>query len=328
MNQQSFEAQYAKRWDQFADWLGPPKGKRPQEGERPPALEPMDVPARYRELCQHLALSRDRQYSADLIERLSRLALAGHQKLYGARSRGLEDVWHFLRAGFPRAVRREVRFVLFAALLFFGPLLVLTFAIPQHPDFAYVVLPADTLDAVQEMYGEGSKKLGRKRDADADVVMFGYYIFNNVRIGFQTFAGGLLFGLGALFYLVYNGLFIGAITGHLVHSGLATNFFSFTSGHSAFELSAICLSGAAGLKLGFALVAPGRLTRLSALRMAAAEAIPLVVGLAGMLFIAAGIEAFWSPHTFLPPPVKYAIGVGLWLFLLAYFVFVGRERAA
>jgi uncharacterized membrane protein SpoIIM required for sporulation len=181
---------------------------------------------------------------------------------------------------------------------------------------------------MQEMYGEGIEKLGPKRQADTDVGMFGYYIMHNVSIGFQTFAGGLLFGLGAVFYLVYNGLVIGAITGHLVQSGLATNFFSFTSGHSAFELTAICLSGAAGLKLGLALVAPGRLTRFAALRVAARGAIPLVVGLAAMLLIAAGIEAFWSPRTFLPPPMKYAIGIGLWIFLLLYFVFAGRGRGA
>ena len=120
---------------------------------------------------------------------------------------------------FPRAVRREMRFVRLAALLFFGPLLVLTFAIPQHPDFAYVVLPAEVLDSVQEMYGEAAKTLGRKREADTDVAMFGFYIFNNVRIGFQTFASGLLFGLGAIFYLLYNGVFIGAITGYIVHAG-------------------------------------------------------------------------------------------------------------
>src|SRR5262249_10539624 len=150
------------RWDEFSEWLNRRSGQRPQPGAAP-ALDPMEVPARYRELCQHLALARDRQYSGDLIERLSRMALTGHQTLYGARSRGAERVWQFLRSGFPRAVRREIRFVWLAVLLFFGPLVVLTFAIPHYPDFAYVVLPADVLDSVQQMYGDGVKTLGRKR---------------------------------------------------------------------------------------------------------------------------------------------------------------------
>ena len=41
--------------------------------------------------------------------------------------------------------------------------------------------------------------------------MFGYYIRNNTGIGFQTFAGGLLLGLGTLFFLVFNGFYIGAV---------------------------------------------------------------------------------------------------------------------
>src|SRR5690242_14746975 len=234
MNQQTFESSYAKRWDEFEAWL-----KRTGRGrivrEQYPEAAAFDMPARYRELCQHLALARDRQYSADLIDRLSGLALSGHQVLYGARSGGLERVLSFLRADFPRAVRREWRFVWVAIGLFFAPLAVISLAIPSYPEFAYVVLPIDVLDSAEHMYGGDAKTLGRKRQADTDVGMFGFYIFNNVRIGFQTFASGLLFGIGALFYLIFNGVFIGAFTGHVVHAGLGTHFFSFTAGHSAFE---------------------------------------------------------------------------------------------
>lgn len=327
MNQRAFELRYGTDWDEFSVWLKRLSRKRAAKDAGPGTLAAAEIPARYRAICQHLALARDRQYSSDLIERLSRLVLGGHQALYGAHGRSLERLGQFLRAGFPRAVRREIRFILVAALLFFGPLLLLTAVIPSHPDFAYVVVPAETLDHVTEMYSD-KEQLGRTRAADSDVAMFGFYIFNNVRIGFQTFASGLLFGVGAVFYLLYNGLFIGTITGFIVHSGLATNFFSFTSGHSAFELTAICFSGGAGLKLGFALLAPGGRTRGAALRAAAREAIPLVIGLATMLLIAAGIEAFWSPRTFLPPPVKYAIGIVLWLLLALYFSLAGRQHAA
>src|SRR5262249_18503287 len=130
-----------------------------------------DMPARYRELCQHLALARDRQYSADLIERLSRLALAGHQLLYGARGRGLDRLRNFLRADFPRAVRREWRFVWLAVALFMGPLVALTLAIPRNPDFAYVVLPADVLDSAQEVrrWLQGARPQARRRHRCGDV---------------------------------------------------------------------------------------------------------------------------------------------------------------
>jgi uncharacterized membrane protein SpoIIM required for sporulation len=326
MKQQDFEARFATRWEQLTGWLESAPG--PARKAAATGLDAAEVPARYREVCQHLALAQDRQYSAELIERLSRLALAGHQRLYGAQGALLAPLGRFVLSGFPQAVRAQLRYVLLALLLFFGPLLLLTGALQRYPEFAYVVLPAEYVDGFEEMYGEESQALGRKRDADDDAVMFGFYIWNNVRIGFQTFAGGILFGVGTVFYLLYNGLVIGTVTGYLMQAGLGTNFFSFTSGHSAFELTAIVLCGAAGLRIGYALIAPGRRRRVDALRAAAHAAMPLVIGSAGMLVLAAGIEAFWSPRTELPLQIKYAFGLGLWLLTLTYFGMMGRRGAA
>jgi uncharacterized membrane protein SpoIIM required for sporulation len=329
MKQEDFEQRFAPRWDEFARWLDTHRGlKRGAGAPALPGLPAGEVPARYRELCQHLALARDRQYSAELIERLSRLALSGHQRLYGAHGGSLAGLGAFLLHGFPRAVRGQLSFVLLAALLFFGPLLVLTGALQRYPDFAYTVLDQETVEQFEAMYGDSAKKLGRKRDADTDTAMFGFYIFNNIRIGFQTFAGGLAFGLGAVFYLLYNGLHIGTVTGYLIYAGLSRNFFSFVAGHGAFELTAIVLCGAAGLRLGWGLIAPGRLRRIDALRAAAVQAVPLVGGAAIMLVGAAAIEAFWSPRTEIPPPVKYAVGGTLWALVLAYFAVMGRRRGA
>jgi uncharacterized membrane protein SpoIIM required for sporulation len=333
--QQDFEARFAARWDAFGTWLEQPGAWRVPldrlRGAEPNAavdFDPAQMPARYRELCQHLALAQDRQYSSELIERLSRLALAGHQRLYGARGSVAGPIGRFLLLRFPQAVRAQRRYVALAILLFLGPILVLSLALQRYPDFAYVILPAELVEEFQEMYGEDVKQLGDRRDGEDDSVMFAYYIWNNVRIGFQTFAGGLAFGLGSVFYLLYNGLHIGTVTGYLIHAGLAANFFSFTSGHSAFELTAIALCGAAGLRLGHALIAPGRSRRTDSLREAARAAMPVVIGAAVMFVLAAVIEAFWSPRTELPATLKYGFGVSMWLITLAYFTLMGRRDAA
>jgi uncharacterized membrane protein SpoIIM required for sporulation len=333
VKQQDFEARFAPSWDAFADWLEqasdwPSRRGRGARSGAAHAIDPAQLPARYREICQHLALAQDRQYSGELIERLSRLALAGHQRLYGARGGVVAPIGRFLLQGFPAAVRTHWRYVLLSALLFFGPLVVLTGAVNRYPDFAYVVLDPQTVESFDEMYGGDARTLGRKRDAGDDVAMFAFYIWNNVRIGFQTFAGGLAFGLGTLFYLLFNGVYIGTVTGYLVQAGWSANFFSFTSGHSAFELSAIALCGAAGLRVGSALVAPGRQRRVDSLRSASRAVVPIVVGSAVMFTLAAIIEAFWSPRTELPLAVKLGFGGALWLVTIAYFTFMGRRDAA
>jgi len=157
--------------------------------------------------------------------------------------------------------------------------------------------------------------------------MFGFYIWNNVRIGFQTFAGGLLFGVGSVWFLASNGVVIGAVAGYLTQIGYDQTFWSFVAGHSSLELLAIVLSGAAGMRLGVAVIAPGNLSRKAALMAAAKPAVRMMYGAALMFFAAAFVEAFWSPLTDVPYRVKIWTGLAGWGLLLLYFALAGRSRA-
>jgi uncharacterized membrane protein SpoIIM required for sporulation len=332
MRQAVFQARYAPDWERFERWLDRDEALRKRTVN--PALTPAhaladtDVPQVYRRVCQHLALARDRQYSPELVDRLNRLALRGHHLLYGARPRrGVARGLGFLLGGFPRLVRTQRAVVIAAAVLFFGPVALLIAVLQWYPDFIYYLVDPQQLAKYQEMYDPGNKRLGM-RDADDNVKMFGFYIWNNVKIGFQTFATGLAFGLGSIFYLVVNGVMIGAIAGYLTEIGLATPFWSFVSGHSALELTAIAISGAAGLKLGGAVIAPGLQSRKAALVAAARPAVQLMYGAAAMFLAAAFIEAFWSPLTAFPPVTKYLVGAIMWSVVLGYFLLGGRGRAA
>src|SRR5258708_29542768 len=116
-------------------------------------------------------------------------------------------------------------------------------------------------------------------------MMFGFYIRNNVSVALQCFAGGLVAGLGSLFFLAYNGAFSGALAGYLTERGLSPTFYSFIATHSAFELTAIVLSGAAGLRIGHALLAPGRGTRRQSPLQPTQDAGVLLSGVPPMLFV-------------------------------------------
>jgi uncharacterized membrane protein SpoIIM required for sporulation len=325
VKQQQFELLHAESWDRFAIWLDQRKNK-PKDKSRM-AFADLELPARYRRLCQHLALAKDRQYSPALVERLNALVLRGHHLLYGARGGRRGSFLQFVAGGFPRLVRSEARLMWIAALLFFGPLLALMAVSQMQPEIAYYFVAPDQLAAVDDMYGAGAAKLGR-RGGDTDFAMFGFYIYNNVKIGFQVFATGLLFCAGSIFFLLFNGIELGAIAGFITSSGHAENFFSFVAGHSGFELTAIAISGGAGLKLGMALINPGLRTRQAALLEASKVASQLALGAALMFLVAAVIEAFWSPQTLVPPESKYGVGVLVWTLVLLYLFYGGRQRAA
>jgi uncharacterized membrane protein SpoIIM required for sporulation len=166
------------------------------------------------------------------------------------------------------------------------------------------------------MYAEGFE--GRAEGQDA--TMAGFYVYNNVGIAFRCFATGVLFGIGSLFFLIYNGLVIGTTTGQVIVSGGGSNILTFMCGHGVFELTAILISGGAGLQMGYALVETHGRTRLGSLRSQAKELGALVLGAAALLLVAAGLEGFWSPSG-LPPMVKwiaagvFAIALTTWLLL-------------
>ena len=141
------------------------------------------------------------------------------------------------------------------------PTMVLGLLVYFRPELVLSMVDAQPGRGVRIDVFEHRRSDRAERTADTDWAMFGYYIRHNIGLAFQCFAGGLFAGVGSLFFLAFNGAFFGALAGYLTERGLASTFYSFVVTHAAFELTAIVLSGAAGLRLGHALLAPGRFTR-------------------------------------------------------------------
>lgn len=281
-------------------------------------------PDLYRKVCQDLALVRHRQYGAELTRRLNALALAGHEHLYRRRGGLGRQVRRFVMSGFPRLLRENWRLFALANLLFYGPFIAMLVAARYTPDWIYAVLDSETISSFEEMYDPASDHPGRGRDSDSDIAAFGHYIYNNTSIAFRMFATGILAGIGTLFFLIYNGVVIGAVFGHLGRVGFAGTLYPFVVGHGSFELTGLVIAGTAGLKLGFALLSPGRRTRARALVEEGRGALGLAFGAGGMIFIAAFIEGFWSASS-APAVFKYVAGALLWGLVWAYIVFAGRR---
>lgn len=325
MKQSQFQHQHKAEWQGFAQTLDALEG-----GRKPSAASVAAFPAAYRRVCQQLALAQARGYGAQLIGDMQLLAQRGHQQLYRHRSPLLGRLLGFILGGFGRLVRQEWHYIALASLLFYGSLLGMTVLVLVFPELIYSLVSPDQVAQMEAMYDPDASRLGRfgERGSNDDWMMFGYYVMHNIGIAFQTFAGGLLFGVGSLFYLLFNGLIIGAIAGHLTGIGYDQPFWSFVIGHGAFELTAITLAGAAGLMLGGALIAPGRFRRGEALRLAGARAVRLIAGAALMLLVAAFVEAYWSSMTYPSALVKYLVGALLWLLVGLYLSLSGRRSHA
>lgn len=316
MNRDDFVAANEATWQRTEELLDRLEARSRFEHEL------AELPELYRRCCHHLALVRQRHYEAALEARLNRIALRGYHQLYARRRGSWTRVLRFFAADFPRLVRAHAGTFWLVTALFYVPGLAMATLVLGEPQTIYSLMSYTQVDQLEEMY---RVRPSEERGAAADFSMFGFYVYNNISIAFRTFAGGLLFGVGTLFFIIFNGLFLGAVFAHLVHSGGALNLLSFVITHGAFELTAIVLAGVAGLRLGAAVVAPGRLSRVAALRRAAPVCVQLILGVAAMLLVAAFIEAFWSSIAFIPPAGKILVGSLTWLALALYFLFAGRR---
>jgi uncharacterized membrane protein SpoIIM required for sporulation len=198
----------------------------------------------------------------------------------------------------------------------------------RFPGFVTELVSESQIADIEAMYDPAGEHFLVPRDVGSDADMFGYYIYNNISIAFRTFAGGILAGIGSLFLLCVNGVFLGVVSGHIINSGMAGTFFPFVIGHSSFELNAIVFSAQAGLLLGYRFFVPKGLSRGAAVREAGKDALPIIAGSALMLLAAAAIEAFWSSRHQLPLTLRLGAGISGWVLLLVYFLFAGRNNNA
>lgn len=283
----------------------------------------------YRSVCNDLAAAQAARYSAPLVEYLLGLTAATHSLMYGPHARGDEDrargslrrAW---LVAFPRAVRARKREMLLATALFFVPFALGALLTLRDPTFAFRVVPEAMLRPLTDAYARG---FSDGREAGEGAMMAGFYVYNNVGIALRCFALGIFAGLGSAFYLVQNGLSIGAILGYVASQGAGGNIGTFIIGHGSLELGAIVLAGGAGLSIGWSIVAPGDLPRVTSLQRRAREILVIVAGASVMLVMAAAVEAFWSASS-APLPVKLGVGATLFVLVLSYILFAGRTPDA
>lgn len=284
------------------------------------AAELPDFAARYREVAADLARAHTYRADGHTILRLERLVAAGHNALYRRERRGWREAAAFLFRECPAELLAARWTIALAALVFVGAGAAGFALLRERPALAESLVPDGMLvraeaGAERERAGEGYYTADRKDRP----VMAAMITGNNIRVAFTAFAGGALLGVGALLVLAFNGLSLGTITGHFANLGLAGYLWTFVAGHGVLELFAITVAGAAGLRLGLAVVAPGRRTRTDAFSDAGRRAMRMMAAVVLLLIVAGAIEGLISAGE-ATVGTRIAVAAGSVVLLAAYLV--------
>lgn len=295
---------------------------------RLPAAEIPGFAARYREVASDLA--RGRTYGVDphTMAYLERLVSAGHTVLYHGRGARRRPFSEYLLGDFPAAVVGSWGYVLAAFLLFMIPAVVGYVMLRERPQLAQEIVPAEMVSRAEQAAERQARGIGyAEAESGERPVIAAAIISNNIRVCIMAFAGGMMAGILTVWALLFNGLAIGTGFGVFANYGAAGYLGTFVAGHGVLELTAIFISGGAGLRLAHALLAPGDRTRLDALVLDGRIAMRMMGAVVFLLGIAGSIEGLLSTSD-APAAVKFTVSGASAIFLGLYFLNGYRYRTA
>lgn len=273
----------------------------------------------YRRTASDLAIARAESRDPRLINYLNSLVIRAHGRIYRADPQGGSRLKQFFTQDFPRTFRETWKytvvsfavFAVFSAIGFVGTY--------YDSEFSELV---GVPPAFRELYIETKTHWWDDLN-NANQVGASKIFTNNIQVTIYTFAFGVMFGIGTLFYLAFNGLMIASVLALTFRAQFGGDLLTFMAAHGVIELSCIFIAGGAGLLIGSALLIPGDLSRGDALRSRGKQAIYLMMGIAPLLVLAGIIEGFISPAP-IDPRIKYTVAGVTGLALYSYLLFAGR----
>jgi len=275
----------------------------------------------YRQTAADLAAIRQDPSSVHFARYLNQLMARAHNIIYACHRASPWGIVYFFARDYPRAFRRNVRYVALAVAIFIVGGLTGAALTLQDPDYKLEFMSPQMLQKIER------KEMWTDRIISVKPRASGAIMTNNMSVSFMAYAAGITAGLGTLYMMYFNGLLIGVIGVACSLAGMSLSLWSFVAPHGALELPAIFIAGGAGFKIAHGLLFPGNLPRRDSLAAAGREATTLVLGIVPLLIVAGVIEAFVSP-TGIPVVLKFAMSAALFVLLNVYLFGVGKETAS
>ncbi|MBU7590362.1 MAG: stage II sporulation protein M [Sphingopyxis terrae] len=295
--------------------------------------ELLQLPILYRATLSSLSIARATMLDKALLDHLEGLAMRGYFLIYGVRETRLSRLRRFFLYDWPAAVRAVWKETLIIALIITLGALTSWSLVAHNPEWYYNFVPDEmaggrdpraTVEFLRSTLGHG--KAGGEDEGALHV--FATFLFtHNSRVSIMSFALGFAFGVPTMMLEYYQGIGLGAMLAVFSAKGLGVDFGGWLFIHGTTELFAAALSGAAGLRIGSAVVFPGARSRLQAAAEAGRTAGKVMVGVILMLLAAGLLEGF-GRQLITDTVMRYAIGSLMLAFWLAYFYIPRRENVA
>lgn len=317
------------RLEREGDWARLEQIVTQMEKGRSKRLSDEDVlalPTLYRTLLSSLSIARENSLDAGLIDYLEGLSLRSYFLVYGTQTSLGRWLKEFFGGGWSRAVRAIQVEIWIALFVMVAGAAVGYALVAGDSDWFYALVPGQFADVRVPGASEEALRgtLFGSEDREGLGVFAAYLFSNNAQVAILAFALGFAFAIPSILLLIHNLALLGAMLWVFAQRGLTVEFVGWLSIHGTTELLAILLAGAAGIHVGRALAFPGDRSHLAAASAAGKRAALVMVGVILMLICAGLLEGF-ARQLINNTAGRYAVGYGILLFWLIYFIGAGRR---
>ncbi len=230
----------------------------------------------------------------------------------------------FWKEELPDLVYSARKELLFSLCFFLISVAIGVFSSKNDPGFANLILGENYVQSTIENIKKGDPMAVYKKMNSVD--MFLGISINNLRVSFMVFIFGLLYCIGTLGMLLFNGIMLGVFQYFFITYGLFRESFLTIWLHGTLEISCIIIAGGAGITLGKGLVFPGTYKRSQSFFIGARKSIKILIGIAPIIVMAAIIESYMTRYTEAPDIVKLSIIIVSAIFIISYFVIYPIQR--
>ena len=324
VNATRFRAAHAPDWERLDALIGR------MERNSIRALSDDDLlalPNLYRRTLSSLAVARDTSLDRALITYLEQLCTRAYFQIYGVKTPAGRQLARFFGHAWPAAVRTLWRETLACVVLMLAAAAVAYLLIRNDPSWFYSVIPEGLAQGRDPSASAQSLRATLYDEQDSLLLVFATFLFtHNSQIAIFAFALGFAFAIPTILLILYNGLMLGAFMAVFASKGLAPNLTAWLMIHGTTELFAICIAGAAGMRIGLSIAFPGRLSRMDSAVAGGRTAATAMIGTVIMLAVAGLLEGV-GRQTITGDGARILIGTTALAGWILYF-YVWRSRRA
>lgn len=272
----------------------------------------------YQRVSTHLSMLRSASSDSMLVGRLSSLVARARSAVTGAHAPLSSTFTRFWTVSFPVVAYRTWRWWLATAAAFFAVVVLVALWVAGSPEVQSALgTPSD----IEQLVNHDVESYYSEHPAAA----FALQIWvNNSWVSAQCIALSVMLGLPIPFVLFENAANLGVIAGLMFPAGKGDVLLGLLAPHGLLELTAVFLSGAAGMRLGWSVISPGDRPRGQVLAEQGRAIVSVAVGLVAVLLVSGLIEALVTPSP-LPTVVRVGIGIVAEAAFVCYIVYFGRR---